>query len=138
MEAAVPCFGPGLTLVLFVIRPLFWSLPFSLAMAELASALPDEGGYVTWTTRAFGPFWGFQVGWWSWLDSFVDVAVYPALFVEDLRYWHPTMAPLERWLLAEAFIAALSTLNLLGVRPTCRAALPLSAAAPAPGALLRG
>jgi len=59
-------------------------------MAELASAMPDEGGYVTWTTRAFGPFWGFQVGWWSWLDSFVDVAVYPALFVEYLRYWHPT------------------------------------------------
>jgi amino acid transporter len=105
-------------------------------MAELASALPDEGGYVTWTTRAFGPFWGFQVGWWSWLDSFVDVAVYPALFVEYLRYWHPTMAPLERWLLAVAFIAALTTLNLLGVRPTGRAAVALSAAALAPVALL--
>ncbi len=46
-------------------------------MAELAAAMPDEGGYVTWVRRAFGPFWGFQVGWWSWIDSFVDVAVYP-------------------------------------------------------------
>ena len=136
IEDTVPSFGPGLTLVLLVFTPLLWSLPVSLAMAELASAMPDEGGYVTWTTRAFGPFWGFQVGWWSWLDSFVDVAVYPALFVEYLRYWHPTMAPLERWLLAVVFIAALTTLNLLGVRPTGHAAVALSAAALAPVALL--
>ena len=81
IEDTVPTFGPGLTLLLLVLTPLLWSLPVSLAMSELASAMPDEGGYVTWTARAFGPFWGFQVGWWSWLDSFVDVAVYPTLFV---------------------------------------------------------
>jgi amino acid transporter len=132
VEDTVPSFGPGLTLVLLLLTPLLWSLPVALAMSELASAMPDEGGYVTWTTRAFGPFWGFQVGWWSWLDSFVDVAVYPALFVEYLRYWHPTMAPLERWLLAVAFIAILTILNLLGVRPTGRAAVALSIAALAP------
>ena len=56
----------------------------SLAMAELAAALPDEGGYVAWVRRAFGPFWGFQVGWWSWINCFVDVAVYPALFADYL------------------------------------------------------
>src|SRR2546428_1786542 len=136
IEDTVPSFGPGLTLVLLVLAPLFWGLPVSLAMSELASAMPDEGGYVTWTTRAFGPFWGFQVGWWSWLDSFVDVAVYPTLFVEYLRHWYPTMAPLERWLLALAFIAALTTLNLLGVRPTGRAAVALAACALAPIGLL--
>src|SRR5204863_497053 len=87
---------------------------------------------------AFGPFWGFQVGWWSWLDSFVDVAVYPTLFVAYLRYWYPTMPPLERWLLALAFIALLTTLNLLGVRPTGRVAVALSitALAPVAGAVL--
>jgi len=136
IEDTVPAFGPGLTLVLLVLTPLLWSLPVSLAMSELASAMPDEGGYVTWTTRAFGSFWGFQVGWWSWLDSFVDVAVYPALFVEYLRHWYPAMAPLERWLLALAFIAILTTLNLIGVRPTGRAAVALAVAALAPVALL--
>ena len=39
-------------------------------------------------------------GWWSWIDSFVDVAVYPALFVEYLRFWCPEMTPVDRWLLA--------------------------------------
>src|SRR5207244_12194401 len=66
--------------------------------------------------RSFGPFWAFQVGWWSWLDSFVDVAVYPALFVEYARFWVPSMTVGERWLLAAAFIVVLTTLNVLGVR----------------------
>src|SRR2546426_4472619 len=129
IEDTVPSFGPGLTLVLLVLTPLFWSLPVSLAMSELASAMPDEGGYVTWTTRAFGPFWGFQVGWWSWLDSFVDVAVYPTLFVEYAKFWYPAMTSLERWLLALAFIVALTALNVLGVRPVGRAAVAMPAAA---------
>ena len=77
IEDMVPSFGPGLTLALLLLTPLVWSLPVSLVMAELASAMPDEGGYVTWVRRAFGGFWSFQVGWWSWVDSFVDIAVYP-------------------------------------------------------------
>jgi amino acid transporter len=86
--------------------------------------------------RAFGPFWGFQVGWWSWIDSFVDVAVYPALFVEYLKFWYPAMAPVERWLLAVLFIVVLTTLNILGVRPTGRAAVALSVFALLPIAVL--
>jgi amino acid transporter len=136
VEDAVASFGPGLVLLLLVLTPFVWSLPVSLAMAELAAAMPDEGGYVTWVRRAFGPFWSFQVGWWSWIDSFVDVAVYPALFVEYLRFWHPAMAAGERWLLAVAFIVALTVLNLLGVRPTGRAAVLLSVVALAPVALM--
>jgi amino acid transporter len=126
VEDAVASFGPGLALLLLAVTPFVWSLPVSLAMAELAAAMPDEGGYVTWVRRAFGPFWSFQVGWWSWIDSFVDVAVYPALFVEYLRFWYPAMGPLERWLLAVAFIVVLTALNVLGVRPTGRVAVALS------------
>jgi amino acid transporter len=136
VEDVVPSFGPGLALLLLVVTPLIWSFPVSLAMAELAGAMPDEGGYVTWVRRAFGPFWSFQVGWWSWLDSFVDVAVYPALFVEYLKFWYPAMTSRERWLLAVAFIVALTVLNVLGVRPTGRAALALSVLALLPIAAL--
>ena len=126
IEDTVAAFGPGLALLLLVLTPVLWSVPVTLVMAELAAAMPDEGGYVAWTRRAFGPFWAFQVGWWSWLDSFVDVAVYPALFVEYMRFWWPDMTPMERWLLALGFIAALTGLNLAGVRPTGRAAVVLA------------
>jgi len=129
IEDMVSSFGPGTTLVLLLLTPVLWSLPVALAMSELAAAMPDAGGYVTWTRRAFGPFWSFQVGWWSWVDSFVDVAVYPALFVEYARFWHPTMTQLERWLLVVAFIAVLAALNVIGVRPTGRAAVVLAVAA---------
>jgi len=129
IEDTVASFGPGMTLVLLLLTPVLWSLPVALAMSELAAAMPDAGGYVTWTRRAFGPFWSFQVGWWSWVDSFVDVAVYPALFVEYARFWHPTMTQLERWLLVVAFIAVLAALNVIGVRPTGRAAVVLAVAA---------
>jgi amino acid transporter len=136
VEDAVSSFGPGLTLLLLALTPVLWSLPVALAMAELAAAMPEEGGYVTWVRRAFGPFWAFQVGWWSWIDSFVDVAVYPALFVEYLRFWYPAMTPLERWLLAVLFIVVLTGLNVLGVRPTGQAAVALSILALAPVAAL--
>jgi len=122
--------------VLLILTPIFWSAPVAVVMAELASAMPDEGGYVTWTRRAFGPYWAFQVGWWSWIDSFLDVAVYPALFVEYLRFWVPELAPLERWLLVVAFIVVLTGLNLLGVRPTGHAAVALAIVSLVPVAVL--
>jgi amino acid transporter len=124
------------TLALLVLTPIFWGLPVALAMAELASAMPDEGGYVTWTRRAFGPYWAFLVGWWSWIDSFVDVAVYPALFVEYLRFWIPEMTGVERWLLVVVFIVALTGLNLCGVRPTGHAAVALAVVSIAPAGAL--
>ena len=136
IEDAVSSFGPGLTLLLLVLTPLVWSLPVSLAMAELASAIPEEGGYVVWVRRAFGPFWGFQAGWWSWINSFVDVAVYPALFADYLRFWWPGMSAVERWLVALLFIWLLTAVNLLGVRITGWGAVALGAGALTPVALL--
>jgi amino acid transporter len=136
IEDAVSSFGPGLALTLLILTPLIWSLPVALVMSEMASAMPDEGGYVTWVTRAFGRYWGFQVGWWSWINSFVDVAVYPTLFVEYARFWRSEMGPGERWLWALVFIVVLTGLNLVGVRPVGRAAVVLGMLALTPVALL--
>ena len=132
IEDVVSSFGPGMALVLLLAAPLVWSLPVALAMSELAGALPDEGGYVTWTRRAFGDFWGFQVGWWSWIQSFVDVAAYPALFVEYVRFWRPDLGAAERWALVLVFVVLLTGFNLLGIRPTGRAAVVLGVLALVP------
>ena len=135
IEDAVSSFGPGLTLLLLALTPLIWSLPVCLAMSELAAALPEEGGYVTWVRRAFGPFWGFQVGWWSWINSFVDVAVYPALFADYAQYWWPDMPGATRWAIALTFIWSLTALNVAGVRVTGRSAVALSVGALLPVAV---
>ena len=138
VEDAVSVFGPGLTLLLLALTPLLVALPVALAMAEMGGALPEEGGYVTWVRRAFGPFWGFQVGWWSWLNSFVDVAVYPALFADYLRFWRPEMTAVERWVMALGFVWLLTALNLTGVRITGWGAVVLAVGALAPIVALTG
>ncbi len=136
IEDAVSSFGPGLALLLLILTPLVWSLPVTLVMSELSSSLPDEGGYVTWVRRAFGPFWAFQVGWWSWVDSFVDIAVYPALFTQYLAHWLPGLTPLSRWLIALAFIWILTGLNIRGVGVVGWGAVGLGGLALAPIAAL--
>jgi len=132
IEDAVASFSPGLVLSLLLLTPLVWSLPVALVVAELSSALPEEGGYVTWVKRAFGPFWAFQVGWWSWVNSFVDVALYPVLFVDYLSRWLPNPTPLARWSLALAFVWGLTLLNVYGVRLVGWSAVLLGALAFSP------
>jgi amino acid transporter len=73
--------GFGAAIVVLVVTPLVWSVPTALLVGELASALPEEGGYYAWVRRALGPFWGFQEAWASLAASVFDMAIYPTLFV---------------------------------------------------------
>ena len=50
-----------LCIIGFIVFPLIWSVPEALMTAELATAFPENSGYVAWVTAAFGPMWGFQV-----------------------------------------------------------------------------
>ncbi|KAL9264615.1 putative polyamine transporter [Drosera capensis] len=51
--------GPSLPLLGFLIFPLIWSIPEALITAELATAYPENGGYVVWVSSGFGPIVGF-------------------------------------------------------------------------------
>jgi len=73
--------GFARAIVILLVLPFLWSLPTALMIGELASALPDEGGFYVWVRRAMGPFWGFQEGWLSLSASIFDMAIYPAIFV---------------------------------------------------------
>ena len=73
--------GYGHALLLLLLVPLVWSLPTSLMVGELASALPYEGGYYYWVRRAMGGFWGFQEAWLSLAASVFDMAIYPVIVV---------------------------------------------------------
>src|SRR5580698_1810670 len=72
-------FGRAVAVLLAV--PLFWSIPTALMVGELASALPEEGGYYAWVRRGLGPFWGFQEAWLSLVASVFDMALYPTFFM---------------------------------------------------------
>lgn len=81
--------GPLFSLLGFLIFPILWSIPEALVTAELATSFPKNGGYVIWISSAFGPFWGFQEGFWKWLSGVLDNALYPVLFLDYLKHSIP-------------------------------------------------
>jgi amino acid transporter len=113
-ETLVQSVGPGMALLILVLVPLVYSLPEVLIVGELASMLPEEGGYYRWVHRAFGPFWAFQNGWLTWMYSLVDMAIYPKLFVTYLGYFAPGLSPSVVWIVGLGVIWVPTLLNLSG------------------------
>src|SRR5438874_11932998 len=75
-ETLIHSVGPGLGLLILALVPPIWSVPEALILGELASMLPEEGGYSRWVDGAFGRFWAFQSGWLTRRESLVDMAVH--------------------------------------------------------------
>jgi len=106
--------GPGLGLLILLLVPLIWSVPEVLIVGELASMLPEEGGYYRWVDRAFGRFWAFQNGWLTWMYSLVDMAIYPVLFNQYLRFFVPGLDSRWEWLVSLGVIWGATGINLRG------------------------
>ncbi|MDF2655417.1 MAG: amino acid transporter protein [Bacillota bacterium] len=79
IEEMIPAAGPGLTLVMLIVLPFVWGLPFGLVASELGSVRPQEGGYYKWVQEALGEFWGFQAGWWRTISIYIDNTLYVIL-----------------------------------------------------------
>ena len=77
LEDIVQKTGYTATLLILVITPLLWSLPTALMVSELATAIPEEGGFYIWVRRGMGRFWGFQETWLTLAGSVFEMALYP-------------------------------------------------------------
>jgi amino acid transporter len=107
--------GYGRALLLLALVPLVWSLPTSLMVGELASAIPEDGGYYCWVRRALGGFWGFQEAWLSLAASVFDMAIYPVIFVLYLGRIEPAWtAGCRGTLWALAVVVLCAAWNLRG------------------------
>jgi amino acid transporter len=113
-ESLIHSVGPGLGLLILILVPLIWSLPEVLIVGELASMLPEEGGYYRWVDRAFGRFWAFQNGWLTWMYSLVDMAIYPVLFNQYLRWFLPALDVRFEWIVSLVVIWGATWINLRG------------------------
>ncbi|CAL9758160.1 unnamed protein product [Musa acuminata subsp. burmannicoides] len=120
--------GPLLSLLGFLVFPFLWSLPEALVTAELAASFPENGGYVLWISSAFGPFWGFQEGFWKWASGTMDNALYPVLFLDYLCQSLPFFArPAARTPALLVLTAGLTFLNYRGLNIVGLAAVALTA-----------
>src|SRR3954467_6084027 len=117
IEDIVSSAGYRNAILILLITPLIWSLPTALMVAELASALPEEGGYYRWVQRGLGRFWGFQEAWLSLTGSIFDMAIYPTLFVDYLGHFAPAITSDGRGIwIGVAMVAACAAWNLGGTR----------------------
>jgi amino acid transporter len=131
--------GYGLALLLLLIIPIFWSLPTSLMVGELASALPEEGGYYCWVRRALGPFWGFQEAWLSLAASIFDMAIYPVTFVLYLSRVAPNLTAGHAGLAIKlAVVLACALWNLRGARAVGEGSVGMFAVLLAPFVVIAG
>jgi amino acid transporter len=104
-------------ILILLLTPAVWALPTALMVAELASALPEEGGFYIWAKRALGPFWGFQEAWLSLVGSIFDMALYPTLFVSYVEHFHPALTANGKGLwIGASLIGACALYNMAGAK----------------------
>ena len=127
----------ALAILLFL--PFVWSFPTALMIGELASAIPDEGGFYVWVRRALGPFWGYQEAWLSLTASIFDMAIYPTIFVLYLGKLFPAWTAGSRGTFWElALIAICCIWNLRGAPAVGEGSIALFVILLAPFAVLVG
>ena len=133
-EPAVEAAGPLLALVGFLIFPLVWSIPEALITAELATAFPGNGGYVTWAAEAFGQFSGSMMGCWKYLSGVINNAAFAVLCADYLSRVSPQFGVGGEWRVwgVTGFCLCLSLFNYTGLRVVGWVGVALGAVALAP------
>jgi amino acid transporter len=126
LEPLLSYAGKNGSLLLLLVTPLIWDIPTICVVLELNSMMPVTGGYYQWVKRALGLRFAFYEGWWTWLYTFVDLAIYPVLFVEYLSFFFPGIEA-YKIPLCLTIIWASAGLNILGIVPVGKYSLFLSA-----------
>ncbi len=125
LESLLADAGANAALLLLLITPILWDVPTIFVVLELNSMMPVSGGYYQWVKRAFGLKWAFFEGWWTWLYTFADLAIYPVMFVDYLSFFYPDA---QAWKIpiCLAIIWTSAAINIRGIVPVGKASIVLS------------
>lgn len=116
-EQIVSAGGPLLGILGLLCYPLICSAPFSYVVAELCTVFPEDGGFSVWVMNAWGPFWGFQVGYWSWVAGILNRAMFPGLIygiLSDSFGW--STSKMTEYFINAGIAVVLTLPVLMGVR----------------------
>jgi amino acid transporter len=131
LEPLLSYAGEHAAFLILLITPLLWDVPAIFTVLELNSMMPVTGGYYKWVKHALGTRWGFYEGWWTWIYTFVDLAIYPVLFVTYASFFFPGIEE-YRIPVCLVIVWLSAGLNILGIVPVGRTALFLGAAVLSP------
>jgi amino acid transporter len=112
--------GPA-SITLWILAALLFFIPQGLAVIQLSSSYPDEGGIYAWTKREFGEAHGFLCGWCYWINNML---FYPTLlltgavqFTYAIGYGETDLG--EKWVYVLPFtliaLAIATVLNVVGL-----------------------
>jgi len=133
LEEVVQKTGYLPTLLILMVTPLLWSLPTAMMVSELATAIPEEGGFYIWVRRGLGRFWGYQETWLTLAGSVFEMALYPNLCVAYASRFLPGLQSGHRGLfLGFAMIALCTAWNILGAHSVGEGSVWLNIALLAP------
>jgi amino acid transporter len=117
--------GKNASLILLIVTPLLWDIPTIFVVLELNSLMPVTGGYYQWVKRALGLRWACYEGWWTWLYTFADLAIYPVMFVQYLSFFFPE-AEVYKIPICLVIIWFSAGVNIFGIVPVGKASIVLS------------
>jgi APA family basic amino acid/polyamine antiporter len=107
--------GPAVILS-FVIAGIVVTLT-ALSAAELASFIHEAGGSYIYTAKAFGPFFGFIVGWMQSFDYIIGASAVAIGFAAYFTYFVGIPASTANLVLIGCLLPlALTVVNLVGLR----------------------
>jgi amino acid transporter len=137
LEDIVQKTGYQATLLILLITPLLWSIPTAMMVSELATAIPEEGGFYIWVRRGMGRFMGYQETWLTMAGSVFEMALYPNLFLAYIARFAPGLVAGYRGLaIGFAMIALCAAWNIFGSRAVGDGSVLLNVALLLPFAVL--
>lgn len=117
IEDLVGSVGPGMTMLVFILIPFVWSLPFGLSSAELSSVWPEDGGMYTWAKEGLGEKAGFVSGWCYTIAGFVEPATFAVLSANYMKMLLPIeVNDFTYWCLCAALIIVFAIINIIGIK----------------------
>jgi len=99
-------------LPLWVLANVLFFIPSALAVIDLTTRFPEQGGIYVWTKRAFGDLHGFICGWTYWTNNLI---YFPTILLFAVVNFVYVLGPDMAWLEKNNLFAAAASLVIFWV-----------------------
>lgn len=107
----------------FLFGAVFFLLPTAMVSAELASAIPREGGIYVWVKQAFGKRWGLLAIWLQWIENVIWYPILLSFLAGNFGFLiAPSYAdnPIFLYITVVTAFSLASVINFFGMKSSAR------------------
>ncbi len=109
--------NPKTTIIAWILTAV-GSMLLALSFAKLGVAMPQTGGPIVYTKKAFGEFASFLIAWTYWIGAWAGNAAIITAFMRYLTYFIPTFGDnrLLAFLMSSLILWLFTFINIKGVK----------------------